>query len=653
VFKPFLIKNFETFSVELKKLLDNNLALIDDLIDSKSNTYDDIIRMIEDNEEKLHLFFTPLDHLNSVENSKETQKAYEESLPLLSEYSNKIAQNRKLYEKYLHLSISNEEQKKVLANAIRDFKLSGIDLPIDKQKRLEEIDLRLSELSNHFSQNLLDATKAYELIIEDENDVANLPLSDKELALKEVDGKKVYRFTLQYPSYIAYMTYGTNRTHREELYRAFSSKAPQNSELIDEILRLKSQEATILGFENFASYSLETKDAPDEQRVVGFLENLATLSLPQAQKDIEELKKLAFELDGIEDLAPFDSAYYSNILQLKKFDFDDSMTKPYFQSDKVLEGMFKMIEDFFKVAFKESTDEVKNLWNEKVKVFDIYQDGSLHSRLYVDLEARETKRGGAWMNNFETRYLKSNGEIQKASAFIVCNFSPSTPTQPSLLSHNDVVTLFHEMGHAIHHLFSNALERDVSGINGVAWDTVEFPSQFLENFAYEKSVLKSFATHYQTQEPIGDELLDKIIESKNFQASLQMLRQMELSLFDFKLHQKLYQGQEVQNLLDTIREKTALLGVPSYNKFQNGFSHIFSGGYSAGYYSYKWAEVLSADAFFECVEESGEINHAKLLGYKEHILAKGGSAEMRELYANWLDKEPQEKSLLKLYGIEV
>jgi oligopeptidase A len=651
VFQQFLINNFDEFPKELKKLIDCNLADIDDLVLSQSNNYDDIMRVMDDNEEKLELFFTPLSHLNSVENSEETQKAYEQSLPLLSEYSNKIAQNKKLYEKILTIKGETLEQNKVLEDSIRGFKLSGIDLPIVKQKRLEEIDLRLSELSNHFSQNLLNEIKAYELIIEDENDVKNLPASDKELALCEIDGKKVYRFTLQHPSYMAYMTYGTNRKYREELYRAFTSKAPQNSEIIDEILKLKMEEANILGFENFASYSLATKDAPDEKSVIDFLEKLAKLSLPQASKDIQELQELALRVDGLKKLEPYDVGYYSNILQFEKFDFDNSMTKPYFQSERVLNGLLQTVENFFGVEFKDVSLEVEHLWNDKVKVFDVYEDNLLHSRLYFDLEARASKRGGAWMHNFETHYIKSNGDIQKASAFIVCNFSPSTATQPSLLSHSDVVTLFHEMGHAIHHLFTKCVERDVSGINGVAWDTVEFPSQFLENFAYEKSILKSFAKHYESGEPISDELLDKIDASKNFQASLGMLRQMEFSLFDFKLHQKLYGGDEVQRLLDSIRETTALIKVPEYNKFQNGFSHIFAGGYSAGYYSYKWAEVLSADAFFECVDEDGAFNYEKLLGYKEHILAKGGSDSMRNLYKNWLDKEPEVPALLKLYGI--
>jgi oligopeptidase A len=651
VFQQFLINNFDEFPKELKKLIDSNLKDIDDLVLSQSNNYDDIMRVMDDNEEKLELFFTPLSHLNSVENSEETQKAYEQSLPLLSEYSNKIAQNKKLYEKILTINGETLEQNKVLEDSIRGFKLRGIDLPIVKQKRLEEIDLRLSELSNHFSQNLLNEIKSYELIIEDENDVKNLPSSDKELALCEIDGKKVYRFTLQHPSYIAYMTYGVNRAYREELYRAFTSKAPQNSEIIDEILKLKMEEANILGFENFASYSLATKDAPDEKSVIDFLDELAKLSLPQASKDIQELQELALRVDGLEKLEPYDVGYYSNILQFEKFDFDDSMTKPYFQSEQVLNGLLQTVENFFGVEFKDVSLEVEHLWNDKVKVFDVYEDNLLHSRLYFDLEARASKRGGAWMHNFETHYIKSNGDMQKASAFIVCNFSPSTATQPSLLSHSDVVTLFHEMGHAIHHIFTKCVERDVSGINGVAWDTVEFPSQFLENFAYEKSILKSFAKHYESGEPISDELLDKIDASKNFQASLGMLRQMEFSLFDFKLHQKLYGGDEVQRLLDSIRETTALIKVPEYNKFQNGFSHIFAGGYSAGYYSYKWAEVLSADAFFECVDEHGVFNYEKLLGYKEHILAKGGSDSMRNLYKNWLDKEPEVPALLKLYGI--
>jgi oligopeptidase A len=364
---------------------------------------------------------------------------------------------------------------------------------------------------------------------------------------------------------------------------------------------------------------------------------------------LEELKDFAKRTDAIDDLAGYDVAYYSEKLKKEKFDFDDTMTKPYFEQETVLRGMLDIVSELFSVTFKAADVPI---WNDCVKAFDIYEEGELSGRIYFDLDARKEKRGGAWMNDWETHYIDAGGKKHLPSAFVVCNFSPATEKTPSLLRHDDVVTLFHEMGHAIHHLFGRSNERSVSGINGVSWDVVEFPSQFLENFAYEASILKRFAFHYETKDPISDTLLAKIKETKNFQAALGILRQVEFSLFDFQLHQKLYQGEEVQTLIDGIREKTSLLRSPDYNKFQHGFAHIFAGGYAAGYYSYKWAEVLSADAFFSCLDENEGFDKEQAKGYKEYILANGGSKEMSDLYQEWLGRKADVKSLIKLYEIE-
>jgi oligopeptidase A len=444
------------------------------------------------------------------------------------------------------------------------------------------------------------------------------------------------------------MTYGPNRAYREELARAYVSRAPKNAEVIDELMELRQKKAKLLGFDSYAAYSLATKDAPSTDAVVSFLEELGNKARSQAKAELEELKTYAREVDNIFSLQSFDVAYYSEKLKKEKFDFDDSMTKPYFEKEKVLRGMLDVVSELFAVEFKEV--EV-NVWNEKVNTFDIYKDGKLSGRVYFDLEARKEKRGGAWMHNWETHFTDANGEQHLPSAFIVCNFSPSTEESPSLLRHDDVVTLFHEMGHGIHHLFSTCQEHAVSGVNGVAWDVIEFPSQFLEAFAYEKPILKRFAFHYETKEPMSDELLDKINDTKNYQAAMGILRQVEFSLFDFLLHLKLHKGDEVQELLNSIRKKTALLEVPAYNKFQNGFAHIFAGGYAAGYYSYKWAEVLSADAFFACMDESG-FNQEKADGYLKYILSRGGSEDMNVLYKKWLGRDADVSSLLKLYGIE-
>ncbi len=649
MFQNFHIDNLENFPKALDRLLNDQRTVINEITHSENNSYEKVLKPLQDLDEELGLFFTPLSHLNSVMNSEETQKAYEESLPLLSKFASEMAQNEALFKKIEKIKANSNEAKTVVEHEIRDFVLSGVNLPEDKKKRMEEISLKLSELSNNFSQNLLDATNAYELIITDEKDVEGLPQSDIDAAKEEVDDKTVYKFTLQTPSYLAYMTYGPNREYRKALSKAYSTRAPENAEIIDQILALKQEKAKLLDFESYAHYALETRDASKQEDVIGFLNDLADAALPQAKNELAELKAFAQKTDGIEDLAGYDIGYYSEKLKKEKFDFDDAMTKPYFEQSKVLDGLLDIVSELFAVTFKPADVPT---WHECVKPFDIFDEGKLSGRIYFDLEARKEKRGGAWMNDWETHYVDSKGNTHLASAFIVCNFSPATKENPSLLRHDDVVTLFHEMGHAIHHLFGKCNERSVSGINGVAWDVVEFPSQFLENFAYEAAILKRFGFHHATGEPISDELMAKIKETKNYQAALGILRQVEFSLFDFQLHQDLYQGEEVQALLDSIREKTSLLKTPSYNKFQHGFAHIFAGGYAAGYYSYKWAEVLSADAFFSCLDEKSGFNKKSAKGYKEYILANGGAKEMSDLYQEWLGRKADVKSLIKLYEID-
>jgi oligopeptidase A len=646
----FHIENLQTMPAQLETLLNDQRKSIDKLIDSPTQSYEAIMTPLQDLDEALSTFFTPLSHLNSVMNSKETQAAYEASLPLLSTFHSEISQNEKLYQKIATLSAKTQEQESVLTHAIRDFKLSGVDLPKEKKERLKEISLELSTLTNTFSQNLLDATNDYALVIDNVKDVEGLPESDIATAKEMREGKEVYVFTLQIPSYLAYMTYGTNREHRETLYKAYTTRAPNNAEVINNILALRDEKVKLLGFENYATYALETRDATSSNDVIEFLEALAQASLPQAKQELAELETFAQKSDGIKTLASYDVAYYSEKLKKEKFSFDETMTKPYFLQEKVLAGLLEIVSELFGVTFKEN--QTIPTWHNCVKAFDIYEETHLAGRLYFDLEARKEKRGGAWMHDWETHFVDSQKINHIPSAFIVCNFSPTTEESPSLLRHDDVVTLFHEMGHAIHHLFGKCKERSVSGINGVSWDVVEFPSQFLENFAYEGAILKRFGFHYETGEPLPQSLIEKIKMSKNFQAALGILRQVEFALFDFKLHLQHYQGEEVQQLLDEVRELTTLLKPPSYNKFQHGFSHIFAGGYAAGYYSYKWAEVLSADAFFECLTTDGSFDKAKAKGYKEIILANGGSQEMSELYTKWLGRKAKLESLLNLYDIE-
>jgi len=649
MFQNFQLDHLENFPQTLETLLNQQRETIKEITHSEASDYETVLKPLQDLDEELGLFFTPLSHLNSVMNSDETQKAYEESLPLLSKFSSEMAQNETLFKKIEKIKASSEEAQTVVAHEIRDFVLSGVNLPEKEKKRMEEINLRLSELSNHFSQNLLDATNAYELIIKDAKDVEGMPQTDIDAAKEELDGKTVYKFTLQIPSYLAYMTYGPNREYRKELSKAYATRAPKNAEVIDEILALKNEKAKLLNFDSYAHYALKTRDASQQEDVIAFLNDLAEAALPQAKKELSELQDFAKRTDGIEDLKGYDLGYYSEKLKKEKFNFDDTMTKPYFEQSKVLDGLLDIVSELFDVTFKPADVPT---WHDCVKAFDIFEDGQLSGRIYFDLEARKEKRGGAWMNDWETHYVDSHGKKHLASAFIVCNFSPATESTPSLLRHDDVVTLFHEMGHAIHHLFGKCKERSVSGINGVAWDVVEFPSQFLENFAYEAAILKRFGFHYKTGEPISDDLMAKIKETKNYQAALGILRQVEFSLFDFQLHQNLYQGKEVQDLIDSIREKTSLIKAPEYNKFQHGFAHIFAGGYAAGYYSYKWAEVLSADAFFTCLDEKEGFNKESAKGYKAFILSNGGAKEMSDLYQEWLGRKADVKSLTKLYEID-
>ena len=639
--------DLHNFISNLNEKIKNNNIHVEKLLKIKNKTYQNFVKQMQMMDEYLEQFFTPLSHINSVKNSEKTQEIYAESLPIITEYSTKLSQNIDIYKAYKEIQANeksslNYEQNRVLELNVLHFELSGAHLDDKTKERLQEINIKKSELSNNFSQNLLDATNAYSYIIDDEKDVEGLPQSDIESAKFEEDGKTKYKFTLQMPSYIAYMTYGKNAKIREELYKAYVTRSPENAQIIDELLLLKNEMSKLLGYDNYAAYSIATKMANKEEEVIGFLQKLSHNSKAQAKEELKEVQSLASE-----PLQSFDSAYYSEILKKEKYDLDEEVYRPYFEEKSVVKGMFEFLTKLFGITF-EKVDE--KLWDEKAFSYNLHVEGKLRARLYLDLEARESKKGGAWMHNFQTHCIDEKGDEQLASAFIVCNFPSSTDSTPSLLRHDDVVTLFHEMGHAIHHMLSNVNENEVSGVNGVEWDAVEFPSQFLENFAYEPHVLKLFAIHHKTGEVIPDDMIEKLVKSKNFLSASGMLRQLEFSIFDFKLHSKVYQGDEVQNLLDSIRKDTALIKTPSYNKFQNGFAHIFAGGYAAGYYSYKWAEVLSADAFFSVVDEGiFDSNTAKK--YLHVILNGGGAKSMSELFKELMGREPNPDNLLRLNGI--
>ncbi len=644
------MEDFENIPSKLQMMIEENNNKLEELLQIENKTYENFVIPYQLMSERLNNFTTPIYHIDSVCNSELTQKVYDDCIPLISLYYSKLSQNENTYSAIKDIQnkykdILNIEQNKVLENEIRDFQLGGCGLDDEKKKQLEDIDLSLSKLGKAFSQNLLDATNSWEMICS-EDDVKGMPTDEKERAKVEIDGDVKYKFTLKMPSYIAYTTYGCNRTKREEIYKAYSTRAPENGKLIEEILVLKDKKAKILGFKNYAEYSLATKMANSEDEVIEFLKNIALKSKNKAEIELQELKEYAYKIDNLDDFTSYDFAYYSQKLKEEKYNIDEEYYKPYFEKELTLNGVFNFINKIFGVEFRSIKEES---WHEKVLTYEIFENGNYIGKIYLDLETRFEKKGGAWMHNWHNRYLLGEA-VQYPTAFIVCNFSASTETTPSLLSHDEVTTLFHELGHAIHHLFTKVNEPFVSGINGVTWDTVEFPSQFLEYFAYEKDILKMFAKHYQTGEILDDESIEKLIKTRNYGSALSTIRQVEFALFDYLLYQKPRTETEIQELLDSVREEFAVIIPPKYNKFQNGFSHIFSGGYAAGYYSYKWAEVLSADAFY-LFKENGIFNQELGEKFKSLILGKGGSVDMNELFFLCTNKKPNVESLLKIDGI--
>jgi len=645
---PFLTFdiNLETFQDNLTAQLNVNREKIQALLAQSDKTYASFIKPFEMMDERLDQFFTPLSHVNSVKNSELSQKVYSDVLPIITEYSTEVSQNLEIYQAFKTINENeyaslNSEQQRIIDLNILHFELSGAHLDEVKKERLKEINLRKSTLTNDFSQNLLDATNAFEYIIMDEADVKGLPQSDIDAAAFEAEGKTAYKFTLQMPSYIAYMTYGPSQEIREALYKAYTTRAPENAVIIDELLSLREEMAGLLGFNNFSEYSLASKMAPNTSAVISFLKELAASSANQATEELAALKAMTPN-----ELMSFDTAYYSEILKKAKYDIDEEEYRPYFEQNSVVEGMFEFLHHLFGISFRPVQEK---LWDEKASAYDLYVGDELRSRLYLDLEARQDKRGGAWMHNWQSHCSDEEGKEQLASAFIVCNFPPSSESNPSLLRHDDVVTLFHEMGHALHHMLSTVNENGVSGVNGVEWDAVEFPSQFLENFAYEPQVLRLFAKHHESAEILSDVMIERLVRAKNFQSAMGMLRQLEFALFDFKLH--MTHEPDVQQILDNVRLDTSLLTPPSYNKFQNGFAHIFAGGYAAGYYSYKWAEVLSADAFFAIIDQ-GVFDTQIGKDYLNIVLGRGGSSSMSSLFQELMGRKPETHSLLRLSGIQ-
>lgn len=620
-------------------------------------------------DDRLEQMWSPVSHLNAVANSDALRDAYNACLPKLSEYSTEMGQHRGLFDAFSQLkqSAAFEEmtvaQQKVVNNALRDFTLSGIDLEASKQTRFGEIKKRLSELSSKYSENVLDATHAWSKVIEDAQALEGLPASSLAAAKQAAEAKSQegYLLTLDIPCYLAVMTYCENRSLRQEMYTAYTTRASEegpfpgewdNNPLMTEILALKDELAQLLGFANYAERSIATKMTTHTDQVFEFLNNLATKSLPAARAELFELQEFAQDNYHLDTMFAWDLPFYSEKLKQEKYAISQEALRPWFPYDRVLEGMFTVASRLFDVSFEEVDD--CDRWHEDVRFFTILAQGEVIASFYLDVYARPHKRGGAWMADCKVRRRNQDGSIQLPVAFLTCNFNGPVGDAPALLTHNEVTTLFHEFGHGLHHMLTQVEESSVSGINGVAWDAVELPSQFMENWCWEKDAIPLMSGHYETGDALPDDMLDKMLAAKNFQSAMQMVRQLEFSLFDFSIHCHYQQHQadavSIHDELNSIRDQVAVITPPEFNRFECSFSHIFAGGYAAGYYSYKWAEVLSADAF-SLFEENGIFDQASGQSFKENILHKGGSEEPMALFVAFRGREPSVDALLRHSGL--
>ncbi len=655
--EPQLERHLSEFRANIDALLDKGLA----------PEWQNFVAPIEEWNDQLEKFWSPVSHLNAVKNSEALRDAYNTCLPKLTEFSTEMGQHRGLYKAYQAIADSpgyselTAPRKKVINNALRDFKLSGIGLEDDAKQRFGEIKKRLAELSTQFSNNVLDATQGWFKHVEDEQQLSGVPSSTlgayrQAAVVKELPGFVV---GLDIPAYLPLMQYCDNAELRREMYLAYSSRASEqgpnggqwdNSELMTEIIALRHELASLLGFGNYAEYSLATKMAENSQQVLGFLNDLASKSRAHAEQDYRELQVFATSL-GIESLQAWDVPYTSEKLRLEKYALSQEELRPYFPAEYVIAGMFEVVGRLFAVEFSQQKDF--DSWHPDVKLFQVLQEGVVIAEFYLDIYARENKRGGAWMADCVSRRRKQQGELQLPVAFLTCNFTAPSEQLPSLLTHVEVTTLFHEFGHGLHHMLTQIDCAAVSGINAVPWDAVELPSQFLKNWCWEKEAIPLISKHYQSGEELPEALLEKMLAAKNFQSGLQMMRQLEFSLFDIKLHLD-YQAenpQPIQETLDSVREQVAVYPVPASNQFQHSFGHIFAGGYAAGYYSYKWAEVLSADAFSR-FEEEGVFNAETGASFLHEILQRGGAEEPMVLFNAFRGREPSVDALLRHCGLQ-
>lgn len=668
---PFSAITAEHVTPAISELIDQGRAQLAQLLaDLPNPSWDTLVAPLEEQGDKLDQAWAPVSHLNSVANSEELRKAYTESVALLTDYSTEFSQNEALYKAYQQLADSDEfaqlsqAQQQTINNALRDFRLGGVALNAADKKRFGDIQKRLSELSTQFSNNLLDATQAWYKHFESADALAGLPESAlaqaaQAAAQKELSG---YVITLDFPSYYAVIMYADNRALREEIYTAYVTRASaagkkadgsvatewDNTTLIAETLALRHELAQLLGFANYAERSLASKMAESTEQVIQFLNELGEKSKPFAERDYAELCEFAAR-NGCADVQSWDTTYYSEKLRVEKYAVSQEELRVYFPAEKVIAGMFDVVQRLFGIAVKQITEF--DTYHPEVRFYHIEKNGAQVASFYLDLFARDKKKGGAWMADCRVRRKTAAG-VQLPVAFLTCNFTPPVGATPSLLTHDEVTTLFHEFGHGLHHMLTQIDVAAVSGINGVAWDAVELPSQFMENWCWEPEAIPLISGHYQTGEPLPQDLLDKMLAAKNFQSGLQMIRQIEFSLFDFRLHAEYNPAapQSAQEVLNQIRAQVAVIKPPAFNRFENSFSHIFAGGYAAGYYSYKWAEVLSADAYSR-FEEDGIFNAQTGESFLQEILQQGGSKAPMELFKKFRGREPNIDALLRHSGI--
>ncbi len=668
------LPQFEQFDVEqvvpaVKKLINESRAAIEQLLEGKNLGWQDVVEHLEEVDDHLSKAWAPVSHLNAVMNSDELREAYNNCLPLLTEYGNEVGQNKALYEAYQQLKSGsdyqgfNRAQKKVIDDALLSFHLSGVDLNEQDKERFRKLSKKLSECTSKYSENVLDATDSWQLLIGDSNELPGLPetaLAAAQQAAVE-KGKSGYLLTLDIPSYLPVMSYCENRELRKTMYRAFVTRASDlaeggaqkwdNSALMVEILQLRQQLAQLLGFNHYAERSLAKKMADSVDEIVNFLAELSEKALPAAKAEFAELEKFSSESLGLAALEAWDVAYASDQLQQQRYAFSQEQLRPYFPVDKVISGLFSITEKLFQVSIKENAEVER--WHPDVKYYEVL-DAQLNTiaGFYLDLFARNKKRGGAWMDECRVRRRLENGQMQLPIAYLTCNFNGPVGGVPALLTHDEVTTLFHEFGHGLHHMLTQIEYGAVSGINGVPWDAVELPSQFLENWCWEKEAIPYFSAHYESGEPLPENLLDSMLAARNFHSAMQLVRQIEFSLFDMKIHADLGidSADKIHDALEQIRQEVAVVKPPEFNRFENSFGHIFAGGYAAGYFSYKWAEVLSADAFSR-FEEEGIFNPQTGLSFKQEILEQGGSAPAMELFESFRGRKPSVEALLRHSGI--